>query len=341
MSVSSANSTTTRRGFCRRAAGLTSAALAGHILRPSAIQAERDELPPGEFVDFHVHLTQQWNQRGALTTRKLLDWMDSHDIAQAVVLPLVSPEAWFYPISPQWVLEQTAPHRDRLIPFCCVDPRSPGLLGGYNGFLDILRRYVDGGAVGFGEHKWGGPIDDPRNIELMRACSELKLPVLFHIDAVRNTDRPGLPGLEKVLKAAPDATFIGHANGWWASISGNVKQEDLGRYPGGPVQPGGAIDRLMDTYPNLYGEISAGSGANALLRDPEFGRAFVLRRADRLLFGTDYLAPGQQVRQFDLIESLELPIDVRKKICCQNARRILRGSEQAEVPKRPAEARKS
>ena len=220
------------------------------------------------------------------------------------------------------MLEQTAQHRDRLIPFCCVDPRSPNL-GGYDGFLDILRRYVDGGALGFGEHKWGGAIDDAKNIELMRACSELKLPVLFHMDAIRNTDRPGLPGLEKVLQTAPNATFIGHAQGWWASISGDVKQEEMGRYPTGPVQPGGAIDRLMDKYPNLYGDISAGSGANAIRRDARFGREFVVRRADRLLFGTDYLARGQRVPQFDLIASLDLPDDVKKKICRENARRVL------------------
>jgi len=97
----------------------------------------------------------------------------------------------------------------------------------------------------------------------------------------------------------------------------------MGRYPAGAVQPGGAIDRLMDKYSNLYGDISAGSGANAIQRDATFGREFVIRRADRLLFGTDYLADGQQVPQFDLIESLDLPNDVLEKICRVNARRLL------------------
>ena len=52
-----------------------------------------------------------------------------------------------------------------------------------------------------------------------------------------------------------------------------ITQADLARYPDGPVAPGGAIDTLMDKYPNLHGDLSAGSGAGAISRDPEFGRA--------------------------------------------------------------------
>ena len=55
-------------------------------------------------------------------------------------------------------------------------------------------------------------------------------------------DAPGLPGLEKALKEFPDTQFIGHGPGWWASISGDVTQADLARYPDGTVTPGGAID---------------------------------------------------------------------------------------------------
>ena len=92
--------------------------------------------------------------------------------------PLISPEAWFYPITTEFVLEQTKPFRDRLIPFCIIDPRTH-VFGGRKHFVDLLRRYQDSGARGFGEHKWGGAIDDPRNIELIQACGEVELPVLF------------------------------------------------------------------------------------------------------------------------------------------------------------------
>ena len=49
-----------------------------------------------EYIDIHVHLAQQWygEKHGALTATQLLRWMDANHIAQAAVLPLVSPEAF-------------------------------------------------------------------------------------------------------------------------------------------------------------------------------------------------------------------------------------------------------
>jgi hypothetical protein len=321
------NLSLSRRGFHRALFASASAATLGGIHNgqcwaETEAPTRASAFPPGDYVDVHVHLGQPWNERGPLTPEMLLRWMDAHEVAQAVVLPLISPESWFYPITPQWILEQTKPYRDRLIPFCTVDPRSVNL-GGYAGFLDILRRYVDAGAKGMGEHKWGGRINDPRNIELLRACGELRMPVLFHLDNIRNTDRPGLPGLEEVLQAVPGVVLIAHAPGWWASISGDATQQDLGVYPKGPVSPGGAIDRLMEKYPNLYGDLSAGSGANAIQRDLQFGREFLIRRADRLLFGTDYLADQQDVPQFELLRQIDLPRDVRDRIYRGNARQLL------------------
>ena len=98
----------------------------------------------------------------------------------------------------------------------------------------------------------------------------------------------------------------------------------MGRYPKSTVTPGGAIDRLMDKYPNLYGDLSAGSGANAIRRDLEFGREFLIRRSDRLMFGTDYLADGQAVPQFELLDGIQLPDAVRRKVFRENARRVLK-----------------
>ena len=282
----------------------------------------KKQYPAGKYVDIHVHLGQPWNERGQLTPEMMLRWMDAHEISQAIILSLISPESWFYPITPQWILEQTKDHRDRLIPFCSVDPRTINL-GGRKGFIDILKRYIDAGAKGFGEHKWGGKIGDPRNIELFKACGEVGLPVLFHLDNNRNSDKPGLPGLEKVLQEAPKTNFIGHAQGWWASISGSVTQAELGGYPRSKVTAGGAIDRLMEKYPNIYGDLSAGSGANSINRDKEFGREFLIRRADRILFGTDYLAKNQGVPQFELFDSLKLPAEVEAKIFRNNARKLL------------------
>jgi len=38
--------------------------------------------------------------------------------------------------------------------------------------------------------------------------------------------------------------------------------------------------------------LSAGSGANAVMRDPEFGYRFLEEFQDKLFFGVDYCCPG-------------------------------------------------
>ena len=308
--------------LCRRA---FLAAGAASLLIPSArlVAAEEKKFPPGDYVDMHTHLGQTWNTTVPLTAEELLRWMDAHRIAQAVVLPLVSPESSSYLLTSDFVLQQTHPFRDRLIPFCCIDPRT-SYSGGAKGLLAMLEKYRDAGARGFGEHKPGVAIDDPRNMALYAACHEMKWPLLFHLDNQRNLDKPGLPGLAKAVADHPQCQFIGHGPGWWASISGDTTQVDIGGYPKGKVAPGGAIDALMEKYPNLHGDLSAGSGAGSIGRDLDFGREFLIRRQDRILFGTDFLAPAQVVPQFELFEQkLKLPEEVAAKIFRNNARKLL------------------
>ncbi|HEV3344713.1 MAG TPA: amidohydrolase family protein [Pirellulales bacterium] len=306
-----------RRGFHQCLAGFATAltgAAGAHAWTSKAAS---------RFVDVHTHLGQTWNTDDPLTAEVLLRWMDSHDVATAVVLPLISPEASSYPLTTDFVLSETKPHRDRLIPFCSIDPRT-SFVGGRKGLVDMLKRYVDAGAKGFGEHKPGVKIDSPQNLALFAACEELQLPILFHLDNQRNTDSPGLPGLARVLEAHPSVHFIAHGPGWWASISAAATQEDLGGYPRGEVVPGGTVDAFLEKYPNLYGDLSAPSGANALDRDKKFGREFLIRRADKLLFGSDFLEPKMDVPQFELFDQLELPAEVQAKIFRQNARRVLK-----------------
>ena len=326
MEQPSDRSRVSRRKVLGGLAASAATAWAGGWVRALAAEekAEKPEkvFPPGRFVDVHTHIGRTWNHTEELTASKLLEWMDASGISQAFVLPLASPESSSFLLTTEFVLAETKPHRDRLIPFCAMDPRT-SYTGGARALVAMLRAYVEKGAKGFGEHKPGVRIDDPRSMLLYEACGELGLPVLFHLDGERNMDEPGLPGLEKVLKAFGGTRFIGHGPGWWASISGDAKAADLGSYPKGRVAPGGAIDRLMDAHENIFADLSAGSGAGALQRDPEFARGFIARRADRLLFGTDYLAPGQEVPQLALVDGLGLSREVEAKVLRDNARRIV------------------
>ena len=106
--------------------------------------------------------------------------MDEHDIGQAVVLPLVSPESSGYLITVDYVLAETKPHRDRLIPFCCIDPRT-SYTNGRHGLRYMIKKWIDAGAKGFGEHKAGVAVDHPGNVEIYTICNEMKLPLIFQV----------------------------------------------------------------------------------------------------------------------------------------------------------------
>lgn len=314
-----------RRGFLRGAVGVATASMIGRGASAFSAQDAAKKVVGGPYIDVHTHLGRTWNGDQPLTAEGLVRWMDEHNIAKSVVLPLVSPESSSYLNLTEQAIAGAKAFPDRLIPFCCIDPRT-SYRGGRKGLGAMLKEYVDQGVKGFGEHKVGLPIDHPVMMKAYEACSDLKLPVLFHADDVRGTDQAGLPGLGRVLTAFPDVDFIGHGPGFWASISGDLPTSGLGSYPKTKVHPGGALDRLFDAHKNLWGDLSAGSGSNAISRDLEFGRAFLIRRADRLLFGTDYLTPGQAVPQFEVLAGIDLPVDVRTKIERANAEGLLKVS---------------
>jgi hypothetical protein len=71
----------------------------------------------------------------------------------------------------------------------------------------------------------------------------------------------------------------------WSNISADVANES--GYPTGRVRPGGLTDRLLADYPNIYGDLSANSGRNALARDSEFATGFLSRHRRKLMFGSD------------------------------------------------------
>jgi predicted TIM-barrel fold metal-dependent hydrolase len=319
----------TRRRFV---SGVAAASAAGWALG----RAEAGPQKPRRkyrFIDIHTHLgTFHWGRE--LTVDGLLRLMDQHEIEKAVVLPLVSPESTPYIQTTEAALAAYRAHPDRIIAFCAVDPRVTtnrperyGHVEGVKGLQTILQRYKDAGARGMGEHKVGLPFDHAQMMALYEACANLELPILFHLDDIRSFDTPGLPRLEHALKTFPKLPFIGHAAGFWASISGDATLKDFGRYPKvpTPVAPKGALDRLMARYSNLYGDLSEPGGYTAIARDPKFGREFLIRRADQLLFGTDFLMPGQnEMARIRLLDSMKLPDDVQYRIFRGNAIRLLR-----------------
>src|SRR5580704_8867562 len=145
-----------RREFqVRLAAGLGAWCASGGIPADAAPSGSK----ASKYIDVHTHVGTIWNGNKELTPSLLVRWMDEHDVVKAVVLPLTSPESSSFLCLTEGALQAAKEFPDRLIPFCSIDPRT-SVVGGVRGFESIIRRYVDLGAKGFGEHKVGLDFDD-------------------------------------------------------------------------------------------------------------------------------------------------------------------------------------
>lgn len=276
-------------------------------------------------IDVHTHLVPvRAFGRAPFRADTAVKWMDEHGVDQIVLLPLESPTSWSFPIPSWWMLREAAKYPDRFIPFGSVPP----LLIEQFGRETLERRietYVEEGAQGIGELKTPMPVNDQRAQVVYEKCGTLDIPVLIHMDDVNLSDNIGLPKLEEMLKAFSDTNFIAHGPGWWSQISRDPKQ--FGGYPQGPVKPGGPIPQLLSEYDNMYADISAGSGWNALTRDLEFTQSFLNRFHEQIIFGTDKLSASQFVDQFNLFELFHLSRKKWENIRYENIVRLL-----ADVP---------
>jgi predicted TIM-barrel fold metal-dependent hydrolase len=190
-----------------------------------------------------------------------------------------------------------------------------------------IGRYLRLGAVVLGEQKFGIDCDSPEMQKIYRLAEQRHVPVLMHWQFQRYNN--GFERFHKILARYPRVNFIGHAQTWWANIDKNhVDQSVL--YPKGPVTPGGWTDRLLSDYPNMYGDLSAGSGLNALTRDEDFSRDFLKRHRDRLLFGSDCSdtagagAGCQGSQTIAVIRRLAGSRTTERKLLYGNARQLFR-----------------
>jgi len=285
-------------------------------------------------IDIHTHLGRGTVQdEPAIDEWELLRRMDELGIEQAVVLPRgLTPECSFFPFTSEQVLAVHQRHPDRIIPFCKLDPRN-GRNSPDTDFSWVLAEYREAGCRGVGELTANLPLDDPRYLNLFRQCGQAGMPAIFHLVPVvaygmyGPADELGLPRLERALAECPQAVFIGHAMGFWAEIASNVTEETRGGYPRGPVAGPGRVPELLGKYPNLYGDLSAGSGFNAISRDPDFGCRFLEEHQDKLLFGTDICHVNQEVPIVPWLrqarEQGRISEQCYQKITRANARRVL------------------
>ena len=285
-------------------------------------KAVLDQTTSPELIDMHTHIGQVQLDKVPVTAERLIEYMDRHNVDKAIVLPLESPESSSYMTTTRQVLQAADIYPSRLVPFCSIDPRTFDIEDEER-YYTVLEGYVERGAVGFGEVKCGLTIDHRKMRLLYSLCSRYELPILLHIDEKRCMDDVYLPKLERMVRKFSDVDFILHAHGWWAHISSDVKEADMAMYPDQPVQPDGRCDQLLTDFDNLYADFSMWSGFNALTRDRDYGETFLKRHHSSLLFGTDYLYPGQQPPQFGFFEEFDLETHMWEDICYKNARRLV------------------
>ena len=189
-----------------------------------------------------------------------------------------------------------------------------------------IRRYLQRGAVGIGEQKFRVLADSGYLEKIAAIAKDFKVPVLLHFwDGDYNME---LQRFHKILEKFPEVNFIGHAQSWWGHIDKNHNPKEI--YPKGKVTPGGLTDRLLADYPNIFGDLSAGSGLNALRRDPDQGAEFMRRHQNKLMFGSD--CPDKEGRGASCTGAQILATvrqyagskQVERKILYENAARLLK-----------------
>jgi predicted TIM-barrel fold metal-dependent hydrolase len=190
-----------------------------------------------------------------------------------------------------------------------------------------VEKYLKLGAVIIGEQKFGVPCDSRESQILYELAAEYRVPILLHFQ--HGTYNLDFDRLGTMLEKHPRTVFIGHAQTWWANIDRNHTDQTV-LYPKGPVTRGGLTDRYLADYPNVFADMSAGSGLNALTRDEEHARGFLERHQNKLLYGSDCAdAVGagdacQGSKTIAAIRRLAPSKAVERKILYENAKQLFR-----------------
>jgi predicted TIM-barrel fold metal-dependent hydrolase len=190
-----------------------------------------------------------------------------------------------------------------------------------------IERYLKLGGIVIAEQKFGVECDSREMQNIYAVAQDHRVPVLMHWQF--QMYNYGFERFYKMLEKYPTVNFLGHAQTWWANIDKNNADQTV-MYPKGPVTRGGLTDRYLADYPNMFGDLSAGSGLNALTRDEEFARDFIARHQDKLIYGSDcsdHVGSGtdcQGAQTIAAIRRLSPSKAVERKLLYGNAKKLFR-----------------
>lgn len=301
-----------RRAFLQSVAAATGASAVVVPNFRSAARAQGANEWGVPVLDTHLH--------PRATAEENITHMDGAGVTKAVLLAGAAAE--------DRAKQAVAAYPSRLIRFAAIDATQPN-------FVDYLRAALQSGAKGFGEMKSQVAAAGPEMQRLYALAAELNVPIVMHFQEVSQPGSPGVfnTGIKKfdeMLKAFPKTTFVGHADAFWANVSADYAEDTS--YPRGPIKPGGVTDRFLGEYPNLYADMSANSGNNFLMRDPEFAARFIERHQNKLMFGSDCTCPdgrggpsGRCIARATLTQLKRLVTpEILRKIVWENGPRVLK-----------------
>lgn len=280
-------------------------------------------------IDIHAHVVPKFK-------KSLSSWVDDEvifnlydqlNIEKGVVLPFMTSGDDTCEMTNDNAQLVTEMYPNRFFRFASVD------LNRCDNLYEFLRLEKEKGALGVGEITSNVYVDDEKVDRLFFVCERLELPILFHMSpAIQNgyglVDDLGLPRLEKMLMKYPEVKVIGHSQPFWCEISRIDSESDRNAYPTGKIIEG-RLPELMRRYKNLYCDLSAGSGANAMMRDMEYAAIFMTEFGDRILYGCD-ITSAESTYYFAFAKFLDnlyinnmISRKTYKNICRENAIRLL------------------
>ncbi len=192
-------------------------------------------------------------------------------------------------------------------------------------------------------------VDDPRIAPVWDKCAELGIPVLIHSADPRqfwqSIDEKNERWLE--LKTHPRRRHDTDAVAWETIIAEqhNVfrrhkKTTFINAHLGWFGNDLRKLGTLLDEFPNMYTEI--GAVIAELGRQPRYGREFMIKYQDRVMFGKDSWVPEEYTTYFRVLETdddyfpyhkryhafwrmygMDLPDAVLKKIYYRNALKVI------------------
>jgi predicted TIM-barrel fold metal-dependent hydrolase len=211
-------------------------------------------------------------------------------------------------------------HSPEMLFGACEVPDFPGA-------IPELEKYLKLGAKVIGELKFNVDCDSAEMQKIYQLAQEYDVPVLMHWQY--NMYNRGFERFHKMLEKYPKVNFLGHSQTFWANIDKDHPDQNV-LYPRGKVSPGGLTDRLMSDYPNMYGDISGGSGLSSMTRDEDHARAFLIKHQDKLLYGSDcddHAGHGpacQGAGTIAAIKKLSASKEIERKILYFNAKKMFR-----------------